>query len=99
MDSLKAHRTEKVKDRLKEVGLHYSIVPGGYTSKLQPLDVGIIKPFKDKIREYWGHWMRGDSLKKKKKPSYTTMCKWVSDAWKSVDRKVIVNSFKKAFNQ
>ena len=99
MDSLKAHRTDKVKDRLKELGVRHSIIPGGYTSKLQPLDVGIIKPFKDKLREYWAHWMRGDSPMKKKKPSYAVMCKWVSDAWKSIDRRVIANSFRKAFTQ
>lgn len=42
LDSFKAHTTEE----MREHGTTHCINPGGCTSKLQPLDVSINKPFR-----------------------------------------------------
>ena len=31
-------------------------IPGGLTSVLQPLDVCLNKPFKDRVRKMWSEW-------------------------------------------
>jgi len=50
MDSFRGHLVDSVKHRFQEKNTNIAIIPGGLTSKLQPLDVYINKPFKSKVR-------------------------------------------------
>ena len=50
-DSFEAHKTEQVKQSLKSENTDLSVIPGGLTSVLQPLDVCLNKPFKDRLRD------------------------------------------------
>ncbi|CAG8659205.1 5579_t:CDS:2 [Paraglomus occultum] len=51
LDSFVGHLTPSVKDKCQEMNTVLSVIPGGLTSVLQPLDVNINKPFKDRLRE------------------------------------------------
>ena len=63
MDSFSGHKTESVFKLLNsdtDTNLNlkgYSIIPPVTTSKLQPLDVGVNKPFKDRLRKKWNKWI------------------------------------------
>lgn len=46
LDSFTAHKTDAVKKAMRKVNVVPAVIPGGCTSKLQPLDVSINKPFK-----------------------------------------------------
>jgi len=48
-DSFRGHLVDSVKNRLNEKHTNLAIIPGGLTSKLQPLDVRINKCFKAKV--------------------------------------------------
>ncbi|GBC01371.1 hypothetical protein RclHR1_41660001 [Rhizophagus clarus] len=43
LDSFRGHIVDSVKNRLVEKNTNMAVIPGGYTSKLQPLDVAINK--------------------------------------------------------
>ena len=49
LDSFAAHKTKIVKQRFREKGTDIAIIPGGLTSRLQPLDVSLNKSFKSKV--------------------------------------------------
>ena len=51
---------EKVKEKLKVLKTNQAIISGGLTSVLQPLDVVINKPFKDRLRQKWVELMLSD---------------------------------------
>lgn len=53
MDSFSAHITTQVRAELERIHAFPAIIPRGCTSKAQPLDVVINKPYKDKIRKLW----------------------------------------------
>lgn len=56
-DSFSAHKDETVLETLLEdLYTEVQIIPGGCTPVLQPLDVGINKPLKDKIRREFEAW-------------------------------------------
>jgi hypothetical protein len=81
LDSFSAHLKDSVKDAIKgKTNVDLAVVPGGYTSLLQPLDVGTIKPFKDGYRRRWHHWMLSNAFSninnvnnKLKRPDYLTV--------------------------
>ena len=56
-DSSRAHLTDTVKQQLRENKTATAVIPGGLTSLVQPLDVSLNKPFKDRLREKWMTWM------------------------------------------
>lgn len=49
MDSFRGHLVPSVKSRFIEKHTDLAIIPGGLTSKIQPLDVSINKSFKSKV--------------------------------------------------
>jgi len=53
VDSFRGHLTQSVKSKCQEQNLVLGVIPGGLTSIVQPLDVSINKPFKDRLREKW----------------------------------------------
>ena len=53
LDAFKGHTKEDVLAKLSEKNITYMVIPGGCTSKLQPLDVSLNIPFKSYIRGAW----------------------------------------------
>lgn len=49
-DSFRAHLSKPVCSTLRSINTECVVIPGGMTSMLQPLDVSINKPFKDRMR-------------------------------------------------
>src|SRR6185437_3303555 len=50
LDSFRGHLVDSVKHEFQENNTHLAVIPAGLTSKLQPLDVAINKPFKEKVQ-------------------------------------------------
>ena len=50
LDSFSAHLVNSVKRRFGEKNTNIAVIPGGLTSRLQPLDVSVNKSFKTKVR-------------------------------------------------
>lgn len=101
LDSFSAHITVKVREELKRIHCHPAVIPGGCTSKAQPLDVAINKPFKDQIRRSWTSFMQGrqNQLNKGqanvKGPTRQDIVNWMHEATLAVAATgVIAKSFK-----
>ena len=99
-DKFSAHLTEGVTKKVRDTRTHIAVIPGGLTSMLQPLDVSINKPFKDKLRELWMEWMASDQHSftaggNMRAPPLETCATWVDAAWTSVKVPIIVKAFKK----
>ena len=56
-DTFKGHLEEDVMSKLAQSNITYVTIPGGCTSKIQPLDVCLNKPFKAYIRGVWEEYM------------------------------------------
>ena len=77
-----------------------TVIPGGLTSLVQPLDVCLNKPFKDRLREKWMTWMMsgektftpGGQLRA---ASLVTVCQRVKESWQELSKEMVERSFKK----
>lgn len=47
LDECRTHMTEEVRRAFEACRMEIDFIPGNFTNKLQPLDVGVNKPFKD----------------------------------------------------
>ena len=97
----KGHLLDSVKNQLAEGNTDVALIPAGLTSQLQPLDVSINKPFKDKVRVIWTDWMAGSTDHaltrggRLKKPSITLWCEWIVKAWNEINTAIINKAFEK----
>jgi transposase-like protein len=101
LDNFSGHKTEKVMGFLKD---NYPLVeimllPPNTTSILQPLDVGINKPFKTKIKQKYVTWLMDNydqNLILPKLPKYdrtVLLLSWVNESWNSITIELIRKSF------
>lgn len=99
-DSFRAHLSKPIRCTLRSLNTEPVVIPGGMTSMLQPLDVSINKPFKDRMRAKWQEWMlagehtfiAGGRIRKVK---LDEICRWISDAWNDIPTEMIAKSFRK----
>jgi hypothetical protein len=98
LDEARAHLTEKVSKRLSELRTIYEIIPGGYTSKLQVLDVGINRPFKHYYKEasesFVRHWVNGHVPGEKPHPLRQDVAKWILHAWGKISKATIMSTWR-----
>ena len=93
----RAHITSKVKQRFREINTIPVVIPGGCTSKIQPLDVCLNKPFKSYVRRYWSDYIMQNGMhqSKIKPPTREIVTYWISKGVKQLqeNRDMVINSF------
>jgi hypothetical protein len=98
IDEAKAHLTAKVMRAIGTCRTILEIIPGGYTSRLQPVDVGVNKPFKkyygDCSEEFVRRWICNNVAGVKPKPICVEVAKWIDTAWKAIRRETILNTWR-----
>jgi transposase-like protein len=92
MDQCKVHMMNSIVGQLQDVGTEVEFILAGYTSKLQVLDVGINKPFKDYLRSAYEDYMVTNT--ENKAPSRVMVSQWIETAWNSITDSSIVNTWK-----
>lgn len=100
LDSYRGHLTDSVKTTLSRAGTDIAIIPGGMTSQLQPLDVAINKPFKDRLRKHYTDWLASEEHQltptgRIKRASLGQLANWVAAAWSEISDDTIIRAFKK----
>ena len=82
-DSFRGHLVPSVQKRIAEANRDTCVIPGGLTSQLQPLDVCLNKPFKQRVRMKWTEWLMDKDKHSftlsgyMRMPNITTVCTWV----------------------
>jgi len=73
------------------------MIPASCTSLLQPIDVGINKPFKDRLRTVFGEWLEAQDLEHENIPSPTrVVCvEWIRNCWHSMPDQIVRNAWMK----
>ena len=99
-DSCQVHLTEAVRQELQRRDIDVAVIPGGLTPLVQPLDVSINRPFKQKMRHSWENWMiegvpSVTPADHRRAPTKEMLVCWLVDAWNAIPTDMIEHSFKK----
>ena len=99
LDDFECHKQERTIEKMNSVGTSVDIIDGGLTSKVQPIDVGIVKPFKNKISEQYMEYMSaqlGSSSGSSSiiAPDRKLIGQWAKVAWDAVDTYTIYRTFR-----
>jgi DDE superfamily endonuclease len=93
LDEFAGHMTSEVRDAVSSVGGHLILIPGGYTWKLQVMDIGLNKPFKNKIRDIYDDW--GYTHDYNAKPQREDVAYWIKYAWDNVTYQTMIRTWQK----
>ena len=93
LDAFKVHQCAGVKDKFADIGVNLRIIPGGCTWLVQPIDVGVGKPFKDLCRKFWWEWMMTE--KETGQATREQQCGWIKRAWEELPPTAAYNSWRK----
>ena len=95
LDSFRGHLTKDVNAAMKKINVCPAVIPGGCTSLLQPLDVSINKPMKDRARQLRQEYMlqMSDTDTPTKSPFKQQILDWIVAAQEQVNQDIICKSF------
>jgi hypothetical protein len=101
MDNCSLHHHDQCLETLASLRLDYLFLPPETTSILQPIDVGIAKPFKDRIRHKFHDWVvnnfeqiikpEGQRKKFFKNPSKMIFLEWIIASWSTISEDLVKN--------
>ena len=96
LDSYRCHMMGSVVQRIQDLGVEVEHIPGGCTSLCQPVNVGVNKPFKMRLRHLWEEWMIADGLRTgtTKPPTRADIAKWCSKSSKELSDGIIRNAWR-----
>jgi hypothetical protein len=95
IDDYSAHKVGSVMASIKSLNSFLSVLPGGSTSQIQVLDVGVNKPFKDKFRGRWVQWMAFENRDNQLVISRQMLTVWVKNVWEDIQAENITRTWTK----
>jgi hypothetical protein len=96
LDSYRCHMMHSIVDAIQTLGVEVEIIPGGCTSLVQPVDIGVNKPFKNRLRESWEAWMVENLSAENTitvSPSRQTVAGWCASAYKGLSVEMVRNAW------
>lgn len=89
MDNFSAHQTSATRNLISNLGTSMLMPPPNMTSKVQILDVGINKPFKDYMRSLYNDFLLNNPTDKVTK---VLISKWIADSWEKIPEEFVINT-------
>ena len=96
LDSYKCHMMATVVQAINDLGVQVEHIPGGCTGLCQPIDIGIGKPLKNRVRDLWENWMieQGGETVRFTPPSRQTIADWVVSSLNTLPCDLIKRSWR-----
>ena len=97
LDSYRCHMMASIVGKIEDLGVEVVHIPGGCTGLCQPVDIGINKPFKTRVRVSWEEWMLEDPnrlINQTRPPTRKNIADWCSAAMKITPEQMIRNAWR-----
>ena len=96
LDSYRCHMIATVVSKIQDLGVEVVHIPGGCTGLTQPVDVGVNKPFKCRVRDEWERWMLEEGIVNgvTKAPTREKIARWCIAAMDALPTQIVKNSWR-----
>ncbi|KAI2490887.1 DDE superfamily endonuclease [Fragilaria crotonensis] len=80
--------------RIQNLGVEVHHIPGGCTSLCQPVDIGVNKPFKNRLHSEWEKWMILEGLEHgtTSPPTRADIIRWCRFAMNDLPEQIMVKN-------
>ena len=95
LDDYNSHKTPAVLAAIRKLNAIITILPGGSTSQIQVLDVGVNKPFKGNMKKKWVQFMVEQNGHNDIDITREMLSKWIVEAFSQVELESIKNTWNK----
>ena len=98
LDAYRVHMMGNIVNRIQSLGIEVVHIPPGCTYLCQPVDVGINKSLKSRMREKWENWMvMGEGIVNgaAKEPTRQLVAEWVVEVYKNLPAQTVRNAWMK----
>ena len=101
LDDFVCHKSHELKDAMETDNTMRFMIPPGYTCVLQPCDVGINKPLKDRLKHIASSWRRErwrtlPDGARMPTPSRSTVLQLLKKIWDEFPAEIVQNSFRRS---
>ena len=95
LDLYKVHLMTTVTQQIESLGIEVDHIPGGCTGLAQPIDVGIGKPFKNRVRHKWEDWMLDGTIDEDvtKPPTCLQVVEWCCNSFRELEGTIVCNAW------
>ena len=96
LDKYACHYQGSVAKAIEDLGVEWDIIPGGCTGLTQPIDIGIGKPWKNRVRYRFEDWMMDLPSWDRVKPKVfrPLLAKFIVESWNRVPEEVVYNAWR-----
>ena len=98
LDSYRCHMMASVVTKIQDLGVEVQHIPGGCTALCQPVDIGVNKPFKNRLRSEWEKWMILEGLEHgtTSPPTRADIIRWCRFAMNHLPEQMVRNAWRHA---
>ena len=95
LDLYKVHLMTTVTRQIETLGIEVDHIPGGCTGLAQPIDVGIGKPFKNRVRHMWEDWILDGAIDEEvtKPPTCLQVVEWCCNSFRELEGTIVCNAW------
>jgi hypothetical protein len=96
LDSYRCHMMASVVGKIQDLGVELEHIPGGCTSICVLVDIGVNKPFKNRLRQQWEEWMIKEGLANgtTSPPSREDIVRWTRYATVFLPSQIVRNAWR-----
>ena len=97
LDKHGCHYQGSVAKATEALGVEWDIIPGGCTGLVQPMDVGIGKPWKNRVRCRMEDWMIDTKGHGRVKPAVVRplLADWAASSWEAMPKEIVYNAWRR----
>lgn len=96
LDSYRCHMMASVVSKIQDLGVEVEHIPGGCTALCQPVDIGVNKPFKNRLCDQWEDWMIAEGLANgtTSLPTREDIVRWTRYAKANLSSQIVKNAWR-----